>query len=137
MTFYRSGDAVCADIILQKVHEGWQNMAHGGIVSTLLDEVMAWTILYFKRVFFVTRRMEVKYSKPVLIGVPLTVQGRLMQGKREPFIGVEAKIVDGEGQVLTRASGDFVQLPPERLSSVPVGMKQDMVELFGKFDAAK
>jgi hypothetical protein len=49
MTFYRQGDAVCSDVVLKRDHVGWQNMAHGGIISTLLDEVMAWTVIYLNR----------------------------------------------------------------------------------------
>jgi acyl-coenzyme A thioesterase PaaI-like protein len=44
LQFYRFGDAVYSDITLGKNHEGWENVAHGGIVSTLLDEVMSWSI---------------------------------------------------------------------------------------------
>ena len=74
LRFYFLGDAVCSEITLDKVYEGWQNVAHGGIVSTLLDEIMSWTIMYFKKVLLVTRKMDVKYVKPVLIGTPLTVK---------------------------------------------------------------
>ena len=51
LNFYRLDNAVCSDITLGKNHEGWENMVHGGIISTLLDEVMSWSIIYFKRVF--------------------------------------------------------------------------------------
>ena len=40
--FYLRGGYLCSDITLGKNYEGWENMAHGGIVSTLLDEVMSW-----------------------------------------------------------------------------------------------
>jgi acyl-coenzyme A thioesterase PaaI-like protein len=133
--FYRSDDSICTDITLGKYHEGWQNMAHGGIVSTLLDEVMSWTILYFKRIFFVTRRMEIKYVRPVLIGVALTAKGRLTEEKRKPFIGVAADLLDDKKQILARATGDFVELAPDRLELVPKELKEDMIALFDKFGA--
>ena len=78
LNFYRLGDTVCSDITLGRSYEGWENLVHGGIISTLLDEVMSWTIIYFKKVFFVTRKMDVKYIKPVKVGMPLTVKGKLM-----------------------------------------------------------
>jgi uncharacterized protein (TIGR00369 family) len=133
LTFYNMTDAVCTDITLGKNHEGWQNMAHGGITSTLLDEVMAWTIMYFKRVFFVTRKMEIKYVRPVLIGVPLTVKGRMMKDRKAPYIGAVADILDSKNQLLARATGEFVEIPKDKLDMVPDGLKQDMVELFTKF----
>jgi len=133
LTFYNMNDTVCADITLGKNHEGWQNMAHGGIISTLLDEVMAWTIMYFKRIFFVTRKMEVKYIRPVLIGVPLTVKGRLMKDRKPPYVGAVADILDDKKQLLVRAKGEFVEIPKDKLGLLPDGYKQEVIELFSKF----
>jgi uncharacterized protein (TIGR00369 family) len=133
LKFYNLNGAVCADITLGKHHEGWENMAHGGIISTLLDEVMAWTIMYFKKIFFVTRKMKVKYVRPVLIGVPLTVKGRLMKERKPPYVEVAAEIFDDKNQLLVKATGEFVEIPRDRLESVPDGAKQEMMELFNKF----
>ena len=133
LEFYSLNDRVCTDITLGSNHEGWQNMAHGGIISTLLDEVMAWTIIYFKRVFFVTRKMEVKYVRPVLIGVPLTVKGRMMKDRKPPYIGAVADILDDRNRILARGAGEFVEIPIEKLELVPEGLKQDMIDLFNKF----
>jgi len=134
LEFYRFGDYVCSDITLGKYHEGWQNMAHGGIISTLLDEVMSWTIIYFKKVFFVTRKMEVKYVNPVLVGTPLTVKGMLRDESEPPKITARAEIRDDIGKLLVRSKGEFVILPEERLSSVPDDLKKDMLSLFRKFE---
>jgi len=128
--FYREGDHVCTDIRLDKHHEGWENMAHGGILSTLLDETMSWTIIYFKRTFFVTRKMEVKYLKPAIIGRQLTVKGRISDDARPPKIMARAEILDEGGSVLVRGTGEFVEITEERLSAVPEGLKRDMKALF-------
>jgi acyl-coenzyme A thioesterase PaaI-like protein len=131
--FYRLGESICTDITLGKYHEGWQNVTHGGIISTLLDEVMSWTIMYFKKVFSVTRKIEIKYVKPVLIGTPLTVAGRLMDDTKPPKIQTRAEIRDDKGGLLVRSSGEFVVIPEEKLSSVPDGQKEEMLSLFKRF----
>ncbi|MEE9612346.1 MAG: PaaI family thioesterase [Desulfatiglandales bacterium] len=131
--FYRVGDSICTDITLGKYHEGWQNVTHGGIISTLLDEVMSWTIMYFKKVFFVTRKMEIKYIKPVLIETPLTATGWLIDDSEPPKIRTRAEIRDDKGSLLVRSSGEFVVLPEEKLSSVPDELKKDMLLLFKRF----
>lgn len=134
LQFYRSGDSVCSEITLGKYHEGWQNMAHGGIISTLLDEVMSWTIIYFKKVFFVTRKMEVKYVNPVLVGTPLTVRGMLMDESEPPKIRARAEIRNEKGRLLVKSTGEFIILPKEKLSSVPDDLKEEMLSLFEKFE---
>jgi uncharacterized protein (TIGR00369 family) len=133
MQFYRMRDMVCSDIILKKNHEGWENMAHGGIISTLLDEVMSWTVLYFKRTFLVTRKMDMKYIKPVPLGVPLTARGKILDEAGTPKIIIRGEIVDAQKKLLVRSRGEFVMLAENQLSSVSKGMKQEMIDMFERF----
>jgi uncharacterized protein (TIGR00369 family) len=133
MQFYREDDTVCCEITLGRYHGGWENMAHGGVITTLLDEVMSWAILYFKRTFFVTRKIEVKYVRPVLIGTPLTARGRVMDASEAPRIMTKGEIRDDQGRLLVRSQGEFVELSKEDLSSVPEGMKKEMLSLFERF----
>jgi uncharacterized protein (TIGR00369 family) len=135
LKFYHTDDAVCTDITLGKYHEGWANMAHGGIISTLLDETMSWAIIYLKRAFFVTRKMEIKYVKPVLVGKPLNVKGRLLESSDEQKIRAKAEIRDDEGNILARSTGEFVVLEKDQLSMVPEEMKKEMTALFERFPA--
>ena len=136
MQFYRMGDMVCSDITLSKNHEGWENMAHGGITSTLLDEVMSWTVLYFKRTFLVTRKMNIKYIKPVPLHAPLTIRGKILDDTCTPKIEIRGEIVDAEQKLLVRSTGEFVMLAENQLPSVSQGMKQEMIDMFENFEEA-
>lgn len=135
LQFYKFKDSVCADITLSKDFEGWEKIAHGGILSTMMDEIMSWTILYFKRVFFVTRKMEIKYIRPVIVGTPLTVKGTLTDDKsNERIIKVKAEILDDKENIMTRSTGEFVVLSDERLSAFTDSQKDEMFSLFKKMD---
>ncbi len=133
LKFYCRGDAVCSDITLGKYHEGWQDVAHGGIISTLLDEVMSWAIMYSKKTFVVTRKMDIKYVRNVSIGTPLTVTGKLVDDSKPPKVKAKAEIRDNEGRLLVRGGGEFVVLPEERLSTVPRSFKDEMFSLFERY----
>ncbi len=132
LKFYADGDAVCADVTLDRYRVGWEGIAHGGIISTLLDEIMSWTIIYFKRVFFVTRKMEVRYLKPVPVEAPLTVRGRLGRDVESPRIEVKADLLGEKGDRLAYSTGEFVQLAEEKLTMIPEGPKSDMESLFDR-----
>lgn len=134
LRFYKKGDTVCTEITLDKVYEGWEGIVHGGIVSTLLDEVMSWTILYLKRVFIVTRNMTVKYIRPIMIGTPLLVTGQMTNTHKFPRIGAEAEIRDKEGGLLVKSNGEFVALSEDKFSSIPESYKKEMTLLFEKFE---
>jgi uncharacterized protein (TIGR00369 family) len=133
LCFYRSGDLICSDITLDRNYEGWEHMAHGGIVFTLLDEVMSWTLMYYKKAFFVTRKMDVKYVRPIFIGTPLTASGKLVDDSEPPKVRASAEIRDDENHLLVRSRGEFVLLAEEDLPSVPDGMKKEMLALFEGF----
>ena len=130
--FYRLGNTVCSDITLSKYHEGWQNIAHGGIISTLLDEIMSWTVMCEKKAFFVTRKMSVKYIRNVSIEKPLKVIGMLKDDSTPPKVEARAEIRDEVGSLLVRSSGEFVLLTEENLTSVPEAFKEKMNILFGR-----
>ena len=133
LSFYRQADSVCCDIVLNKNHVGWQNMTHGGIITTLLDEVMSWTVIYFKKAFSVTRRIEVRYLKPVPVEVPLTVKGTLTSIGKPLSCEAEAVLLDAEKTVLAKGKGDFAVLSGDRLKTLPDDFKQQMRELFARY----
>lgn len=133
LDFYKMDNFICSDITLGKQYEGWENMAHGGIVSTLLDEVMSWTLIYFKKAFFVTRKMQTKYVRPILIGQPLKVKGRILKEDGK-IVTARGEVLSAQGSLLARSEAEFVMVSEEKLSSVPEGLKKDMKDLFEKME---
>ncbi|RJR26127.1 MAG: PaaI family thioesterase [Desulfobacteraceae bacterium] len=133
LNFYRMGDTVRSNVELGIYHEGWQNMAHGGIISTLLDETMSWAVMYFKKALFVTRKMELKYIKPVFTGVSLIVSAKIDSETKWPIIRAKGEIRDSVGGLLVRSVGEFVALSPEQLASFPEDEKQEMLSLVARF----
>jgi acyl-coenzyme A thioesterase PaaI-like protein len=57
-----------ASYIFEQRHTGAPGIAHGGLVAALLDDVSGFA-LFLVRAPAVTRRLEVDYLKPVLLGV--------------------------------------------------------------------
>jgi len=131
--FYLLGEYLCSDITLGKNYEGWENMAHGGIVSTLLDEVMSWAVIYFKRIFFVTRSMKIKYIKPVPLYTELTAKARMIEEKKGRLCQVGGLIQDQDKNTLARGDAIFARLSDKELYLVPEKLKRDMENLFKRF----
>ena len=133
LSFYRQGEYICSDIALEKNYGGWENMAHGGIVSTLLDEVMSWTVIYFRRIFFLTRRMKIKYIKPVPLYRLLTVKGKMIEGGNRRLCKASGLIQDEDKNTLVRAEATFAILSGKDLSLVPDKQRGEMDNLFKRF----
>jgi acyl-coenzyme A thioesterase PaaI-like protein len=109
-------------------------MAHGGIISTLLDEIMSWTVIYFKKVFSVTRQIQVRYLKPVPVEVPITVKGTITSDGTSRSCRAEAILLNSRGNVLAKGEGEFVLLSEHRLTDLPDEFKEQMINLFKKYE---
>lgn len=106
--FDRASDApgVLARVELAPEYQGWQGIAHGGIVMALLDEAMAHAAGYAGH-RGVTAAVSVRFRKPVPLEQPIEVRGRVTWQRRN-VLGVDARILDAAGNVLAHAQGSFV-----------------------------
>lgn len=92
---------------LERDFQGWDEIAHGGIIATVLDEVMAWSLAGTDD-WGVTARMSVAYRRPVPIGVALRAEGTITQIRRR-IIETSARLVmAGDGEVLATSTGTYV-----------------------------
>lgn len=89
---------------------GWSDKLHGGIIATLLDEVMAWSASSFDA-WAVTAEMTVRYRSPVAPGEELTAVGRVMERKRRIY-EVRGEVTAGDGRLVAEASGRYLGAAP-------------------------
>jgi acyl-coenzyme A thioesterase PaaI-like protein len=106
------GDVTYVDFTPDESWQGFGGVVHGGLVATVLDEVMAWE-LYGYDDFAVTGRMEITYRKLVPVGQPLRASAKLVQDRRRAK-KVHAEIRDQDGALLASADSLFVSIPPEQ-----------------------
>ena len=137
MRFYLSEDrrGVCSDVTLSENHVGWETIAHGGIVGTLLDEAMGWAVITFRRTWFVTRTMEVRYLRPVPVGLPLTVEGRVESGDGDLCLA-SAVVRETGGKPFARATAEMAFLSEKRVARIPDFHRNAMEELFSRLALA-
>ena len=94
------------DYVLPEHFAGWQGIAHGGIVATILDELLAWACTASGR-NCVTAEMSVRYRKPVKTGQPLKGFGRVT-GEKGRLLFTEAKLLGESGTVVAEATGKMM-----------------------------
>ena len=110
MELYTDEKIVMSQIILPEHFSSWANVVHGGILATLLDEIMGWAGLYLLRQITLTKKMTVEFSKAVYVGETLKVVGSVVKkiGKRNAEI--EGVITRDNGEACVRSRGDFTIL---------------------------
>jgi uncharacterized protein (TIGR00369 family) len=113
MQFHTDGKAVYSWIEVPDHLGGWGKLVHGGVITTMLDEVMGWAAVYFYKSVVLTKSITVDFLKPVLIKTAVRVEGRVAQAGTEREAVMEGFLFDAEENLCSRARGVFALLPPE------------------------
>lgn len=101
------------ELTLEPRFEGWDGIAHGGILCTLLDEVQAWAVIAHGG-WGVTARMAVEFRRPVQVGRRIRAEGAVVEARRRLFRTV-GRIMDvATGEVQATAESTFVAASEER-----------------------
>jgi len=88
-------------------HSGWLNVMHGGLLATIMDEVMAhW--LWGRGIPAMTVEMNTRYLKPVPIGEPIIVTAKQQQD-RGRLAYMEAEVTLADGTRVARATSKFIK----------------------------
>jgi uncharacterized protein (TIGR00369 family) len=80
---------------------------HGGLLATLLDEIMVWACAVRTKKFAFCAEMTVRFLNPLRPGQEVFVAGELVQDKRRLF-EAKAEIEDAAGVVYAVATGKYV-----------------------------
>jgi uncharacterized protein (TIGR00369 family) len=107
LEFWQDGKDVVAFWLPQGDYQGWGNILHGGIQTTLIDEIGAWAILMTCEAAGVTTRLEMKFIKPVSTQAgQLTIRSRVREVKRRIVI-VESEIHNSAGELCSQGLAHY------------------------------
>lgn len=129
MSFESNGKQIRSKILVSKKFRGWSNLIHGGILSTMLDETMSWTVINFTGKFMLTRSMTVTFKKPVHVGAILTVTGTVKEQSNERKAIVMAEIHDEVGDLCAFSEGDFALFSKKHFLRMGIMPKEDIEEM--------
>jgi len=85
----------CCRIVIPTGFQGWADVVHGGIISSLLDEACIYACQSEGRQF-VTAELTVKFRKPVTLGTELVVTGELLEQRKRVWSASARLEVEGK-----------------------------------------
>jgi acyl-coenzyme A thioesterase PaaI-like protein len=95
------------ELTLEPRFQGWDGIAHGGILCTILDEVMAWALVG-QDSWGLTARMAIDFKRPVMVGQAVRAEGWVTSSRRR-LVETAGHVPDGaSGEVLATATGLYV-----------------------------
>lgn len=106
MKYYTDGKSVASWLSVPSHMTGWRNLAHGGILATILDEIMGRSVIYFASRVPMTKSMEIEFLSPVITGVEIKAEGKIIREDGREAL-VQGVIFNAAGEVCARSKGRF------------------------------
>jgi uncharacterized protein (TIGR00369 family) len=108
LEFRFNGKTITTEFIPKKEHQGYLDIVHGGIISTLLDEAMV-KLAIAMDMPAVTARMDVRLKKALAIGEKVNIESGVIKETRKT-IDAYARAVNGDNVVIADAKGTLVKV---------------------------
>lgn len=106
LRFEQVEEKFVAKKILAREFQGYSNVAHGGIVTTLLDEAMGNYVQKVYHQMALTGRIEVRYHYPTPVEQELTISA-WQEAQRRNIVTMRAAVQTADGVVTAEAKAKF------------------------------
>jgi uncharacterized protein (TIGR00369 family) len=101
-------DRIRTEFTPPKRFQGWKDVLHGGIIATILDEVMV-NGAYLRQIMAVTTKLQITLRHPAAIGERLIFYGQILkQGTRT--VNMKAWAEGKDGRIVAEATGLLMKI---------------------------
>lgn len=115
MKFYTDEESVFSSLIVPPHLCGWSNVVHGGVTTTILDETIAWTVIYLRQSYMLTKSLNVEFLQPLFAEQEIYSIGKILEAKTEREFIVEASVFNHENILAAKSVGSVILFSPEQI----------------------
>lgn len=108
LDFKIQGLSSTTKFVFKKHHQGYADIIHGGIITTILDEAMG-RLLFDLGILSLTVALEVRFFHPVKVGDEVFVKGEILRQRRK-IIDAYSEIKLKNGQRVAQAKAKFLKV---------------------------
>jgi uncharacterized protein (TIGR00369 family) len=120
--FYEDGNEIKAEFIPEEKHQGFKGIVHGGILFSILDEIMGRTAVINNRGMTMTVEINIKYRKKAKVGEKIIFTAQMTKDLGR-MIEAKGKAYSEDGNLLVGAKGKFIIISKKRRKEVEEYMK--------------
>jgi len=110
LRFETDGRIVRSRFIPRPEHIGFKRVVHGGIIATLLDEIMVWACAVRTKRFAFCAEMTVRYMNPLAPGEEVVAEAELTADRRGRIFEAKAELKNVSGKILAGATGKYLPI---------------------------
>lgn len=108
----------------RREHCGFLDTVHGGLIGTVLDEVMVWAVGVRCGQLTYCAEMNVRYQRPTPPDVELSARGELVEDKRGRLFLAKGSLWNSTGDLLAESTGKYLPVP----AGLQPQLKSDFLE---------
>jgi acyl-CoA thioesterase FadM len=97
-------------------------MLHGGLLSAILDECLAWACAVERKAFCVTGELHVRFKSPARLGETLQVEGWAVSSWGA-YVRAEGEVLAPEGGLVASATANFKALSRGKSAALQAALR--------------
>lgn len=117
LTFYYHNGQIETAFTPEPHHAGYQDVTHGGLLATVLDECMGWTVILSRPILCVSVELSFRYRSKAQSNTPLLVRCQLEQDRKR-MVFSKGTIEREDGTLVCEGEGKFVPLTADEMEGV-------------------
>jgi len=115
MQFFEDGDDIYCEWDPDNNFQGYHNVLHGGIQTTMMDEIASWVVYVKLKTSGVTKKIETNFLSPVYINKGKIYLRARLSKVDSLLASVEVKLYDPNMKVCTESIVQYFTFP-ERIA---------------------
>jgi uncharacterized protein (TIGR00369 family) len=123
LRFETDGTIVRATFLPRPEHIGFKQTVHGGIIATVLDEIMVWACAVQTRRFAYCAELNVRFLHPLRPGEETIALAELVENRRNKIFEAKGELRSHSGQMFATSTGKYLPLK----ESDAAGMFEDFI----------
>jgi acyl-coenzyme A thioesterase PaaI-like protein len=136
LRFETDGRFVHARFSPRPEHNGLKGVIHGGIIATVLDEIMVWACAVQTRRFVFCAEMKVRFLNPMRPGSDVTLTGELIANRKGRIFEAKGIAKDASGNTLAESTGKYLPVKGADVSQFAADFVGDASWLLGAVQPA-
>ena len=131
LDFETDGRIVRTRFVARPEYAGFRDALHGGIIATILDEVMVWACGVHTKRFAFSVELNFRFLQPARPGATLEAIGELVENRRNRLFETRGELRDTAGPVLASATGKYLPLKEAMMADLMEDFAENTEILFG------
>jgi uncharacterized protein (TIGR00369 family) len=131
LRFETDGRIVQTRFVPRVEHNGFKQVVHGGLIATVLDEIMVWACAVQTKRFAFCAELSVRFVQPLRPDEEVVATGELATNRRGKIFEAKGELRNQTGVLIASATGKYLPVPNSDIAA----MAEDFVgETKGLFD---